>query len=185
MRFILRRRSGFRLTVVETFLMSSLSALLVFLAVIPFSGAVASAVHIGPTPPVPKTDLAVTVLDVPDPVESGEELTYTVTVSNLGPIEATNVKLSDDLPGNARKPSITFVSVATGQGTCVGPEGSGLKLTCSLGQIDPGGVVVITIVVEINPAARRTLNNKASVDASQGDLNRGNNRVTTITSVQR
>src|SRR5262249_15264251 len=50
-------------------------------------------------------DLVVTNTDSPDPVFAGSNLTYTVTVFNLGPGGATNVVLTDVLP-----PNVNFVS---------------------------------------------------------------------------
>src|SRR4029079_16632043 len=50
-------------------------------------------------------DLSVTKTDSPDPVTAGTDLTYTITVSNAGPIDAQSVSLSDAIPVNT-----TFVS---------------------------------------------------------------------------
>ena len=43
-------------------------------------------------------DLTVSKVDSPDPVVVGKRLTYTITVTNLGPDTATGVALTDDLP---------------------------------------------------------------------------------------
>ncbi len=50
--------------------------------------------------------LSVTKTDSPDPVAAGANLTYTITVQNLGPSTAPNVSLSDTLPAGT-----TFVSL--------------------------------------------------------------------------
>ena len=58
-------------------------------------------------------DLAVTKTGLPDPVLVGSNLTYTVTVTNNGPNNASNVMVTDTLPAN-----VTFVSATPSQGTC-------------------------------------------------------------------
>ena len=62
-------------------------------------------------------DLSVTKTDSPDPVTPGENLTYTITVTNAGPSNATSATLSDALPGDT-----TFVSLASPAGwSCTTP----------------------------------------------------------------
>lgn len=48
----------------------------------------------------PYTDLAVLKAVTPDPAAAGEPVSYTVTVQNLGPSSAQDVKLVDRLPAN-------------------------------------------------------------------------------------
>jgi uncharacterized repeat protein (TIGR01451 family) len=45
-------------------------------------------------------DLSVTKTDSPDPVVAGTNLTYTVTVSNAGPLAAAGAAASDTLPAS-------------------------------------------------------------------------------------
>ena len=70
-------------------------------------------------------DLSIIKTDRPDPVFVGARLTYTLTVRNLGPDTATNVRVADALPA-----ATNFVSVASSQGTCTG----GRIVRCSLGR---------------------------------------------------
>src|SRR5439155_7007323 len=48
---------------------------------------------------VAAADLAVTKTDAPDPVGAGNNLTYSITVSNNGPSAAAGVTLTDTIPG--------------------------------------------------------------------------------------
>lgn len=183
MKLLIDRTPSFRLKPLEAFLIALVSGLVLFLVAVPFSGAVAAAVVIVPTPPVPSTDISLSVTDSPDPVQVGESLTYDIVVSNIGPISATNVALTVDLPGGSKKPRVTNVTVATTQGSC-GVPNSQLKLECQLGSIAPGNAVVTTIVVEVTARAKGTLKTTSGIDASERDTNREDNQVKSITTVQ-
>ena len=69
--------------------------------------------------------LAVTQADSPDPVQVGEDVTYTVQVHNGGPDDAEAVTLTDTLPGAS-----TFQSATPSTGTC---SKTGGTVTCDLG----------------------------------------------------
>src|SRR5829696_4516360 len=130
-----------------------------------------------PAPPVveatPQVDLSITKTDRPDPVFVGGRLTYTLTVRNLGPDTATNVRVADALPA-----ATDFVSVATSQGTCTG----GRVVRCSLGTLANGGGAVITIVVR--PTEPGALINTATVVGTEPEPNTTNNRASTPTLVK-
>ena len=92
----------------------------------------------------PAADLAVSIEDSPDPVLERDQVTYTVTVDNLGPGQAPNTRLVDTLPANP-----TFVSATASQGSCERDVTSnrGGVLTCELGTIAAGRQATVTIVV--------------------------------------
>jgi uncharacterized repeat protein (TIGR01451 family) len=50
--------------------------------------------------PAPTADLALTIADTPDPITTGQNLTYTLIVTNNGPDPATNLRVTDSLPPN-------------------------------------------------------------------------------------
>ena len=118
----------------------------------------------GGAPPL-EADLAVSKDDAADPVREGDDVSYTVNVSNNGPDLAENVVLTDELPDE-----VNYVSATASQGTC--SEAGGV-VTCDLGDIASGGSVDVTIVV--NAPTAGTLNNTTSVTSDTGDPNPGNN----------
>ncbi|HXU35479.1 MAG TPA: LamG-like jellyroll fold domain-containing protein, partial [Blastocatellia bacterium] len=107
---------------------------------------------------VATADLSVSKADSPDPVTAGNALTYTLTVSNAGPDAATNVVLTDTLPG-----SVTFVSAISSQGSCSGTT----TITCNLGSINNGANATVQIVVI--PNSPGTITNSASATAAEND----------------
>ena len=109
-------------------------------------------------------DLAVAKADSPDPVRVGEPLTYTLTVTNNGPAEATGVTLTDTLPAG-----VDYVSADPDQGSCSELGGT---VRCDLGSLAGGTSTTVRIVV--TPTAPGTPCNTASVDADQDDPNPDN-----------
>ncbi len=84
-------------------------------------------------------DLAITKTDLADPVQAGDDVTYDITVTNLGPSDAAGVVVTDTLPG-----SVTFVSATPSQGSCAQAAG---VVTCPLGVVPFGATATITVVV--------------------------------------
>src|SRR5438034_11620869 len=74
-------------------------------------------------------DLSVTKSDSPDPVTVGQQLTYTITVTNNGPDAASPVTLDDTQTSGAAAHSNPVPS----QGTCTGSFGfNSSHFTCDL-----------------------------------------------------
>jgi uncharacterized repeat protein (TIGR01451 family) len=142
-----------------------------------------------PTPPIPTptpsatptpspsegpiADIRVTIADSPDPVQVGQDLTYTITVSNGGPSTAPTVRMSDSLPAG-----VNFVSVTPSQGSCAGTS----DITCNLGTLPASGGATVTLVV--TPTAAGPLSDTAAAsDSSVFDFNPTNNLFTATTTV--
>src|SRR5438128_82679 len=117
-------------------------------------------------------DLLVTKTDSPDPVTVDKNLTYTVTVTNHGPIDATGVTMTDTLLSG-----VTFVSATPSQGSCSGTS----NISCSLGTLANGASTTVTIVV--TPTVAGVLSNTASVSATEPDPDPDNNTGTAVTTV--
>jgi uncharacterized repeat protein (TIGR01451 family) len=122
----------------------------------------------------PHIDISVSIVDSPDPVEAGQNLTYTITVSNgsVGgpPGAAPDVRVTDTLPA-----SVNFVSVTPSQGTCTGTS----TVECFLGTLPIFATATVTLVV--TPTVGGPLSNTAS--AFYPDKNPDNNSATASTTV--
>lgn len=118
-------------------------------------------------------DLALTKSDTPDPVVQGTNLTYTIQVTNAGPDPATNVLVTDTLPGQ-----IDFVSATPSQGTC---DRTGDTVICNLGTVNSGATATVTIVIQ--PKKTGTISNTALVASTPPDTNAANNQDTETTTV--
>jgi len=105
----------------------------------------------------PPDHLKLTIAAAPNPATAGQPLTYTLTVTNLGPVVATGVVVGDTLPGNA-----TFGTATTTQG---GTTLSGATLTAAIGTLGVGGVATVTITV--TPTQAGPLADQAVVSADQ------------------
>jgi uncharacterized repeat protein (TIGR01451 family) len=121
----------------------------------------------------PIADLSVTKTASPDPVTTGNDLTYTVTVTNNGPDPATSVTVTDNLP-----PETTFVSCSsTGGGVC---GGSGNNRTVTFALLPSGASETITFVANVNcsVADGTVISNTATVSSSTPDPDPINNSAT-------
>jgi uncharacterized repeat protein (TIGR01451 family) len=106
----------------------------------------------------PQTDctaLSITKTDSPDPVAPGQQLTYTITVTNDGVGPASGVVVNDTLPA-----SLTGVVTS---GCAEDPSGGSL---CSLGTIAGGASAVYTITGTVSPGAPASITNTATLSAS-------------------
>lgn len=106
-------------------------------------------------------DLAVTKTGSPNPVATGSNLTYIITVTNNGPDAATGVTLRDTLPAGG-----TLISAIPSQGSCSGA-------TCVFGALNKGASATLTIV--IIPTAAGTLSNAATATENENDPDAANN----------
>ncbi len=122
-------------------------------------------------------DLSIAEVDNPDPVVAGTNLTYTVTVSNLGPSDAAGVVMTDTLPAN-----VTYQSYTGANWTCTL---NGVNLRCvrtsNLAASANDRVVILTKVKSATTAA---LSNSVLVRAATTDPVPTNNSKTEATAVR-
>ena len=117
-----------------------------------------------PPPPAPKVDLQITKSGAPNPATLGNQVTWTMVVTNNGPNNATAVTVADPVPAG-----MTFVSATSSQGSCTG----GALVSCTLGNLNVGASVTITLVTTAGVTG--TITNTATTVAKEQETNTANN----------
>lgn len=129
---------------------------------------------------VPQADLAVTLVDTPDPVEAGAALTYAITVSNAGPAAAAAVTLSDTLPAATRFASLSSPSGWNCTTPAVGQSGA---VACQAATLAVGSAVFTLVVDVAADAGGTSLSNTTTVTSTTVDPVTTNNSATATTVV--
>jgi uncharacterized repeat protein (TIGR01451 family) len=119
---------------------------------------------------LPAADVAVAVSAAPNPVVTGSNLVYTISVTNNGTNTALNTIVTDPLPA-----TVAFVS------SSLGTFSSG-TLTCNLGSLVVGTAVSITVTT--HPVSIGTITNTVSVATGSTDTNTANNSASVVTVVR-
>jgi uncharacterized repeat protein (TIGR01451 family) len=117
-------------------------------------------------------DVALTMIDSPDPATVNGALIYGLTITNNGPGTAASVTVTDTLPA-----TVTFVSATPSQGTCNGTT----PVTCGLGTLPNGASA--TVLIFVTPTALGQISNTATVTTSSDDPTAANNTATADTTV--
>lgn len=125
---------------------------------------------------VPATDVSVVkTANVPS-VNVGDQISYTLKVTNEGDADALGVVLSDKLPAE-----LTFVSVNPADPTCSFSSG---VVTCKLDNLPAGASFVATVVAKVDSKpANGNLVNTANVEHGGTDTNPDNNSSSVTTAV--
>ena len=88
-----------------------------------------------------------------------DNVTYTLVVTNDGPLTATNVIVTDDRPDDA-----TFQSASSTQGSCTTAD----PVVCSVGTLASGASATMTILVK-TPGSYTSMTNTATATSDQPD----------------
>jgi len=134
------------------------------------------------TPPPPQGDMSVSK-NGPNSAGPDTDVMYSISLTNGGPDDATNVALQDILPG-----TMTFVSLVRNSGpamTCTTPAvGSGGSIDCTVATFAAGATVTFTLTGHIpsGTVSGQTFQNTATVK-SDNDPNDENNATPTLLTV--
>ena len=115
--------------------------------------------------------------DSPDPVQPGQNITYTIAYSNTGESTATTVVVSDTVPANT-----TFVSAGPAPASAPAVGGTG-PVTWNVGSLAFGGSGVVTLVVKTGAALLNgtvITNASYSIASDQNTPTSGNAVTTTV-----
>ena len=138
----------------------------------------AMAAFAGPAPAQVTADLSIAVTDSPDPVLFGNTLTYTVTVTNLGPGNADGVRVRQSLPRD-----MIFVSSTPSQGICSGVIRDGLDtvVLCILAMSNGASATITTLIIPTSGPVN--FNNFTVFDPFVTDPNPANNSASANTTM--
>ncbi len=114
-------------------------------------------------------DLTIKKTGAPNPAVAGEQLLYTIVVTNAGPADAATVVVTDVLPVG-----FTKVSLSPSQGTCV------VAGVCQVGNLPVNGKVTISVLGMVAPSMTGTITNTVTVTSTTDDPNLNNNQATSV-----
>lgn len=121
-------------------------------------------------------DLGLALTAQPEPVRQGAELTYTLTVTNLGPANAPACLVTSVLPA-----SVSFLGATASHGV---PTFTNGLVACDLGTITNGATAGLTIRVQ--PLLEGLLTNTATITLNGegvADPNRTNDNASVVSTV--
>lgn len=110
-----------------------------------------------------RADLSIVKSASKDTVFTGQNLNYTISVTNQGPTRATNVTVNDVMPNG-----YTFSSATPSAGTWSNP-------TWTIGNLNVGQTVTLTIQGSVSTTRCQNFTNSAFVSSSVPDPNTANN----------
>lgn len=126
------------------------------------------------TPIAASADLSLVKTASAAEVKPGGALTYTLTISDLGPSNATGVTIVDTLPAGFVYASATGDTSATLTGN---------TLTLNVGNLADGTTTAVTVNGTVASTASGTITNTATVSGNQPDPNLANNTSSVTTQI--
>ena len=116
----------------------------------------------------PASPITVTIVDTPDPVASGAQLLYTITMVNVGGAKVTNVVLSNQVNGIGGIGMPPQLQITSTRGSCTQ---SGNLVNCNGGAIEGMGTWVVTIRGVVTAASGTVINETATVSGTKSAQN--------------
>lgn len=127
-------------------------------------------------PAGPSADLQLSKTASPASAAPGDTVTYTVTVRNAGPSNASGVELADSLPSGLENATVAPADACTV---------AGADVSCTPGSIASGGSFTATVTATIDPAFTGSrLSNAAGVVSTTIDPELSNNTATANVEVE-
>lgn len=125
----------------------------------------------------PWADLRIQKTDSVDPVDPGQNFHYDLVVTNQGPADATNVRVTDSVP-----PGLVVEGTSAGAGSCTV---TGNDVDCTRASLAVLGTWTIQVHVSVDPAdPGGAIDNTASASADEHDPDRSDNDDTQRTTVR-
>ncbi len=124
----------------------------------------------------PQSDVAITKTDSAASSIPGQAIVYTIVASNSGPSVATGVTVTDTFPASLTGCSWTSIAAGGATGNTPGPVNGTIA---EAGMALPvGSTITYTATCTIDPAARGSLANTATIASATTDPTPGNNSAT-------
>jgi uncharacterized repeat protein (TIGR01451 family) len=117
------------------------------------------------------SDLSITQSESTVPIFAGQDIIYTIKLTNEGPSDALNVVVIDSLPVG-----LTYVRNSLSTGIWTYPQGT-------IGTLKNGASVILKIEAKVNSDFSGIISNTASINSSTHDSLKENNNSTLITTI--
>ncbi len=130
-----------------------------------------------------QADLVIAKTDGLTSVPAGSPITYTITVTNNGPSNVTNARVTDTIP--AALTNVTWsCAVTSGTGACGTASGTGNTIDTTV-NLNNGAVITYIVQGTLSLSASGTLTNTATVQRPTDvtDPNTVNNTATDVTTI--
>ena len=127
-------------------------------------------------------DVGITLTDSTDPVQPGQNYSYTAVATNNGPAAAANISVAIPLPAGTNFQSL----VVPGGWVCTPPAvGSGGTITCTIASLAAGASATFNPVVQVNngTTSGTTLSSTATISTTSTNSITTNDSATATTLV--
>jgi uncharacterized repeat protein (TIGR01451 family) len=130
---------------------------------IPIAPSPSPSVSPSPSPSPSPTPVTLSFTKAAAPtVKAGGTLTYTLTLTNNGPIEAHGIHLADTLPTGLTAFTTPTFTVTRGTASVDCSASTTTAVSCTIDNVTVGGTVTITFSASVSKTATGTITNKAT-----------------------